>query len=282
MKSNEENLPIKRNLKLVYILSLIIASLWVFTSVSGILLGSTIYPTDELFNTFISNDVVNLLIGLPIILASIILTFRGKLVGLLFWPGSLLFVVYNYMVYVLAMPLNWAVLLYLALITLSLYTIIKLMTIIDGKKIQQRLTGVVHERISGVILVAMGILFMLQAVGAMIDPLINQIHITGTELAVHISDFSISPFLVIGGILLWRRKEFGYVSGLGLLFQASMLFIGLIVFLIIQPLLTTTPFLLVDVLVVSIMSLICFIPLALFIRGVIAKDNSSTSKKTKA
>ena len=275
-------MPIKCNLKLVYILSLIIASLLVFTSVSGILLGSTIYPTDELFNNFISNDVVNLLIGLPIILVSIILTLRGKLVGLLFWPGSLLFVVYNYMIYVLAMPLNWAVLFYLALITLSLYTIIKLVTIIDRKKIQQRLTGVVHERISGAILVAMGLLFMLQAVGAMIDPLINQIQITGTELAVHISDFSISPFLVIGGILLWRRKEFGYVSGLGLLFQASMLFIGLIVFLIIQPLLTTTPFLLVDVLVVSIMSLICFIPLALFIRGVIAKDNSSTSKKTKA
>jgi len=282
MKSNEDNLPIKCNLKLVYILSLIIASLLVFTSGSGILLGSTIYPTDELFNNFISNDVVNLLIGLPIILVSIILTLRGKLVGLLFWPGSLLFVVYNYMIYVLAMPLNWAVLFYLALITLSLYTIIKLVTIIDRKKIQQRLTGVVHERISGAILVAMGLLFMLQAVGAMIDPLINQIQITGTELALHISDFSISPFLVIGGILLWRRKEFGYVSGLGLLFQASMLFTGLIVFLIIQPLLTTTPFLLVDVLVVSIMSLICFIPLALFIRGVIAKDNSSTSKKIKA
>lgn len=268
MKSNEENLPIKRNLKLVYILSLIIASLLVFTSVSGILLGSTIYPTDELFNNFISNDVVNLLIGLPIILASIILTLRGKLVGLLFWPGSLLFVVYNYMIYVLAMPLNWAVLLYLTLITLSLYTIIKLVTIIDGKKIQQRLTGVVHERISGAILVAMGLLFMLQAIGAMIDPLINQIQITGTELALHISDFSISPFLVIGGILLWRRKEFGYVSGLGLLFQASMLFIGLIIFLIVQPILTSTPFLLVDTLVVFIMGLICFIPLALFIRGI--------------
>jgi len=282
MKSNKENLPIKCNLKLVYILSLIIASLLAFTSFSGILLGSTIYPTDELFNNFISNDVVNLLIGLPIILVSIILTLRGKLVGLLFWPGSLLFVVYNYMIYVLAMPLNWAVLFYLALITLSLYTIIKLVTIIDGKKIKQRLTGVVHERLSGAILVAMGLLFMLQAVGAMIDPLINQIQITGTELALHISDFSISPFLVIGGILLWRRKEFGYVSGLGLLFQASTLFIGLIVFLIIQPLLTTTPFLLVDVLVVSIMSLICFIPLALFIRGVITKDNSSTSKKAKA
>jgi hypothetical protein len=272
---NEEKLPIKSNLRLVYILSLFIAGLLVFTSVSGILLGSTIYPTRELFNNFIANDVVNLLIGLPVILVSIILTLQGKLVGLLFWPGSLLFVIYNYMIYVLAMPLNWVVLLYMTLIALSVYTIITLGTIVDGKKIRQRLTGVVHERISGAILVAMGLLFMLQAGGAMIDSVINQIQITGIEFAVHVADFSISPILVIGGLLLWRRKEFGYASGLGLLFQASMLFIGLIAFLIIQPLLTQTAFLTVDILVVSIMGLICFIPLVLFIRGVVAKDNSS-------
>ena len=139
-----------------------------------------------------------------------------------------------------------------------------------------------HERISGAILVAMGLLFMLQALGAMVDALFNQIQITGLELAVHVSDFAISPALIIGGILLWQLKEFGYMSGLGLLFQASMLFIGLIIFMIIQPLLTTTPFLVVDVLVVTIMGLICFIPLALFIRGIIVKDNSSTSKKIDA
>jgi hypothetical protein len=279
MKSNEEKLPINSNLKLVYILSLIIASLLVFTSVSGILLGSTIYPTEELFNNFISNDIVNLLIGLPIILAAIILTLKSKLVGLLLLPGSLLFVIYNYLIYILAVPLNWAIILYLTLISSSLYTISSLVTKIDGKRIRQRLTGEVHERISGAILVAMGFLFMLQAGGAMVDAFINQIQITGLEFAVHVADFSISPLLIIGGILLWRHKELGYVSGLGLLFQASSLFIGLIVFLIIQPLLTQTAFLLVDVLVVSIMGLICFIPLALFIRGVNAKDSSSISNK---
>lgn len=281
MKSNAENLPIKGNLKLVYILSLLIACLFAFTSVSGILLGPTIYPTEELLNNFISNDVVNLIIGLPVILVSIVLTLRGKLVGLLFLPGSLLFVVYNYMIYILAIPLNWASLFYFILIISSVYTIIKLFTFINGEKIQQRLTGVVHEKISGAILAALGLLFMFQAAGAMIDPIINNLQITGIDLAVHISDFAISPFLVIGGIQLWRQKAFGYVSGLGLLFQASMLFIGLIIFLIIEPLLTTTPFLLVDIIVVSIMGLIGFIPLTLFIRGVSAKNNSSTFKKIK-
>jgi len=270
----ESNLPIKRNLKLVYFLSLIIVSLLVISSIFGILFGSIVYPTDELLSTFISNDVTNLVIGLPIILGSIFLTARGKLVGLLFWPGALLYVLYNYMIYVIAMPLNWAFLLHLALVTLSVYTTILLTASIDGTKIQQRLTGLVHEKISGAVLVTMGLLFMLQVVVAMLDSIINQIPVTGTELALHVSDFLISPALVIGGILLWRRKEFGYVSGLGLLFQASMLFIGLIVFLIVQPLLTATPFLLVDVLVVATMGLICFIPFALFIRGIGAKRNS--------
>jgi len=277
---NDEKLPIKDNLKFVHVLSLFIAGLLVFTSVSGILLGSTIYPTEELFNNFISNDIVNLLIGLPVILVSIFLTIRGNLIGLLFLPGALLFVIYNYLIYLLAIPLNCIFLLYITLIISSVYVIISLASNIDGKPIQQQLSGVVHERISGLILVAMGLLFMLQASGAMIDAFINQIQITGIDIAVHVADFLISPIFVLGGILLWRRKEFGYVSGLGLLFQASMLFIGLIVFLIIQPFLTTTPFLLLDVLVISVMGLICFIPFALFIRGITTnQNNQSTSKK---
>jgi len=273
--NNENSLPIKRNLKLLYILSFIIASLMAIASIAGVLFRSRIYPTDELLSTFISNDVVNLLIGLPIILGSMLLAMRGKLIGLLFWPGALFFVLYNYFIYVLAMSFNLAFLLHLTLITLSVYTLIILIASIDGKPIQQRLAGNVHERIVGGILVGMGLLFFLQVVGVMINSLANQIPITVTELALHVSDFLISPALVIGGMLLWRHKEFGYVSGLGLLFQTSMLFVGLIIFLIIQPFLTSTPFLLADVVVVFIMGLICFIPLALFVRGIGVKDNPS-------
>jgi hypothetical protein len=130
--NNESNLPIKRNLKSVYILSFIIASLMAVASVAGILFRSMIYPTDELLSTFISNDVVNLLIGLPITLGSMFLAIRGKLVGLLFWPGALFYVLYNYMIYVLAMPFNSAFLLHLTLVTLSVYTIIILVASVDG------------------------------------------------------------------------------------------------------------------------------------------------------
>ena len=98
-----------------------------------------------------------------------------------------------------------------------------------------------------------------------------------TEVALHAWDFLITPAWVIGGVLLWRRKEFGCVTGLGLLFQASMLFVGLIIFLLLRPSLTGESFVLADVVAVFILGLICFIPFALFVRGVLSKRSPSAA-----
>jgi len=67
----------------------------------------------------------------------------------------------------------------------------------------------------------------------------------------------------------------GYVVGTGLLFQASMLFTGLIMFILLQPLVTQAPFMLADLVAVLIMGLVCFIPFALFVRGVISRQYRS-------
>ena len=277
MNTNQEHntsLPVKRGLAPAYTLSFIIALIMAAASVAGLLYRAAIYPTDELLRSFVSNDIVNILIGLPILLGSMWLAWRGKLIGLLFWPGALFFVLYNYLVYTLAMPLNVAFLLHLVLVTMSAYTLIDLLANIDGKKIQNRLSGAVPERFGGAVLAGLGLLFFLRVIGALVNALTNQTAIPETELALHISDFMITPAWIIGGALLWRRKEFGYVVGLGLLFQASMLFIGLIVFLLLQPFLTSAPFVLVDVVVVFIMGLVCFIPFALYVRGVVSNRNS--------
>jgi hypothetical protein len=274
--SQERNtsLPTRRNLTLIYLLSVIIAILMAAVSITGLLFRAIIYPTDDLLQSFVPTDVVNLLIGLPILLGSMWLARRGKLIGLLLWPGALFFVLYNYVVYVLVMPLNVAFLLHLALLVLSVYTIIGLISSIDGEAVQQRLTGTVPERVAGGILAALGLLFFLRAAGVMVSALASQAPLAETELAPNVADILIAPALILGGVLLWQRRQFGYVTGLGLLFQASMLFIGLIVFLLVQPFLTDAPFVLVDVVVVFFLGLICFIPFALFVRGVVSDHGS--------
>ncbi len=143
---------------------------------------------------------------------------------------------------------------------------------------QQRLTSAVPERLAGGVLAGLGLLFFLLVIGTMINALVSQTPITETEIALHTADFLITPAWVVCGVLLWRRKAFGYAAGLGLLFQASMLFIVLIIVLLLQPSMTAAVFSLVDVVVTFVMGLICFIPFALFIRGVVSNQNSSPAE----
>lgn len=118
------NLPIRGKLSLIYACSFFVAILMTVTSVVGLQYRSLIYPTDELIGTFVANDAVNLLIGLPILLGSMWLAWRDRLIGLLCWMGALFFVFYNYTAYVFAMPLNWAFLLHIILMTLAAYALI--------------------------------------------------------------------------------------------------------------------------------------------------------------
>jgi hypothetical protein len=242
------------------------------SGIAGLTDQSTLYPSDELRQTFLPNDVVNLAIGVPILLLSMWLTQRRKLIGLLFWPGALFYVFYNYIAYLFGIPFSYTFPLNLTLVTLSVYTIIVLVGSIDGKIVQEKLHDKVPEKFTGGIIAAFGILFAVRVAAVVIGALVKEMPIPTTELPVLIADFLVSPAFIIGGVLLWRRQALGYLSGLGLLFQASMLFIGLIVFMLIQPLLTDASFPLLDIVVVAVMGLICFVPFGLYVRGATLKS----------
>lgn len=77
------------------------------------------------------------------------------------------------------------------------------------------------------------------------------------------------------GVFLWRGAKIGYIVGLGLLFQARMLFIGLIIYMMLGPVMTGLPIALVDVVVIYTMGLICYIPFALYVRAVVSGRTSS-------
>jgi hypothetical protein len=271
-ESQSSGLPITRDLTLAYTLSLLVALLMAVASAAALLYPGRLYRTEELRQSFLPNDVVNLLVGLPILLGSMWLARRGRLIGLLFWPGALFYVLYNSVVYAFGLPLNVGFLLSLLLLTLSGYTTIGLVASIDGKAVQQQLTGAVPERMAGGVLVVLGAVFSFRVIFILAGAILNRTPIAEAERALHVADLVISPALIVGGVLLWRREPLGYVAGTGLLFQASMLFIGLIVVLLLQPLLTAVPFLPVDTLVVLAMGLVCFVPFALFLRGVASRE----------
>ena len=89
------------------------------------------------------------------------------------------------------------------------------------------------------------------------------------------SGFFLGLLLLVLGVIVTSLARQGSSEGLGLLFQASMLFIGLIVLLMVQPFVTGAPFALIDVLVTFVLGLVCFVPFALFARGVVSVGRAS-------
>ena len=267
---NEESSFLKSGVKLtpIYLLSIFIGILVFIASIYSILNPAEIYPTEAMHQMFFANDVVNLVIGLPLLLGSLWLSSRGKLLGLLFWPGALMYVLYNYIAYLFSSPLSWIYLIYMVLVSACVYTLIGLFTQIDVENVSAQLFGSIPEKLSGGVILGLGAFNFLRVLFMITRALINQSSIATTDLSVLLADFLLSPACIIGGFLLLRRKALGYVSGLALLFQASMLFIGLIVFLALQPLLTDAPFAIVDILVVFLMGMICFIPFGMYIRKI--------------
>ncbi|NIW44745.1 MAG: hypothetical protein GWN14_08290 [candidate division Zixibacteria bacterium] len=265
-------LPVRYELKLIYFSSLMVAILMIGVSAAGLLMPENVYPTEELVQAFLPNDVVNLLFGLPILAGSMWLSRRGKLVGLLCWPGALFFVLYNYLAYVFVSPLSWTSLVYLSLVMLCVYSLIGLAAGIDGEQVKDRLSGKVPEKFGGAVLAGFGLMFLLRVFLVSVGTISGGEPLTVGEYAANFSDFFTSPAMLIVGVMLWQRKSFGYAAGLALLFQASMLFIALIVFLLLQPVLTTAPFAPGDVIVVFVMGLICFVPFGLFLNGVLDRS----------
>ncbi len=269
------SLPVRGNLKPVYAASLAIAAVTAVVSAAGLIHPGAIYPTDEFRRAFVPNDVVSLVIALPILLGSMGLALRGKWIGLLLWPGGLLFLFYNYLIYFFCMPLSAIYLGYPALVFASGIAIIGLFSAVDGNAVRERLAGAVPEKLCGGILAGLAGLFLLRAAGILLDAIVHRTPVAATILAVNASDLVVSPVWVAGGVLLWRHKPLGYAGGLGFLFSLSMLFIGLIAVMILQPFLTAAPFDAAGVLVVAVMGLVGFIPFALFLRGVLSGRKAS-------
>lgn len=289
MRSNEQkktpnlsnSLPIKRNVMGDY-MTFIIAILVVVASISGLLASSILYPIEGLRNGFVTTDILNLLFVLPLLIWGYVFTRRGSLVGLIFWIGSLFVINYHYIAYASAHPMTWQFILYVTLVGSTAWAIISLIRGVDLPEIKEQLKGAVPVRFTAGVLILLGLLFILRAGDIIIKAFAAGKMLPPTEFADLIS----SILWIIGGTFLWQKKALGYLVGAGLILQASLLFVGLLIYFILQPIVANSPFLLEEFIVIFFMGWVCYIPLGLFVRGIImrskhlkASNDITTSKK---
>ncbi len=270
--SNSRNtLPLKQSLKGDYVLMFIILLLVAVASISGLLASRTLYPSEDLRNGFVITDIVNLLFVLPLLVSGYVLTRRRSLVGLVFWIGSLFVINYHYIAYASSRPMTLQFVLYVVLVGFTAWAIIRLIRRINLFEIKEQLADAIPVRLTAGVLILLGLLFLLRAGDILIKAFAAGTMLPPTECA----DLLSSTIWIIGGVILWQKKAVGYVVGAGLILQASLLFVGLLIYFILQPIIANIPFPLEDFMVIFFMGWVCYIPLGLFLKGIITQSKRS-------
>jgi hypothetical protein len=259
---------LKGNLRTVFTISRVLILLFVLLSLSGLVFPRVIYPDEDLRLSFLPNDFVNLLVGLPMLTWSCILTRKKRLLGILCYPGALFYSTYVYATYLLGMPFSVLFIPYLLVVGLSIYALTGMVKTMNLKEIGTMLEGRVPVRSSGILLLSIAVLLMAYQVYAIIMTLIQSESPDQLVLAQWIVDLLLAaPPLMIISIFMIGRKPEGYALGMSVLFLLSGLFISLVPFMIIQGVMAGTALNVTDMVVVVFSSLICVIPFVLFVRG---------------
>jgi hypothetical protein len=209
-------LPTK--LRPAFILSVIIVILATVTSLGGLFITDLYRDNNFVESLWKPNDLVTLVVAVPMLVTALILSRRGSQRAQLVWMAMLDYTLYNYAFYLFAAAFNWFFLLYVALFALSIYALIFGLVNIDANRISQNFReGTPVKWISGYMLfVAVGLttIYITKSLGFIATGQLPEIivktgHPTSVVFALDLS--LLIPVFVIGAIWLWRRQPWGYV-----------------------------------------------------------------------
>jgi len=260
-------LPIKRDLTLAHVGSLIIAIGIAVASVEGLVADpGDLSSTSSLVLVSQGADATNLILVVPILLGSLWLARRGSLFGLLLWPGALFYALYAYVPYLIGAPFSGLFFVYVALVTLSAFTVIGIVASVDGEEARHRLAGAPARGVGAAL-----VLIAVAAYAGLTAAAISALGSPAGEVPTRplaVADWAVgTPVLLVGGILLWLRLPLGYAAATGLLLVSGLGGAAFAVAALLDNLVSgpqTEPAVIVVHLVISVISLAL---LAWFMRG---------------
>ncbi len=220
----------------LYTLSTIIAIGAMFTSIGGIFFEAVYRDNNLIVSVMRANDIVTLFIAVPIMFASIFWDIKNSYKARLIWIGTLFYMMYNFMFYLYGVAFNRFFLIYVFLFTASGYSIIFAFIKTDIKLIAKRFSPKTPVKmISGFMLffcLLLGGLWIGMSMSYLFTGQIPQTVIdTGHPTAVvFATDLSILiPAMALAAILLWRKKDWGYVLSTVMMVKATTYGTGLII-----------------------------------------------------
>ena len=160
-----------------------------------------------------------LVLAVPLLVASMILSSRGSLRARFVWMGSLAYIAYNAVMFCFALQYNSFFLLFVALLGLSFWALVMLASQFDPFVVSASVTVVRARTVAVYLLVCLvlfAVMWLRDIVPATVDNVLpGSFEGTGlTQNPIYVLDFAFTfPLLAVGAVWLWRRRPWGYVIG---------------------------------------------------------------------
>lgn len=162
-----------------------------------------------------ANDLVTLILGVPLLVISFRMALRGSLRGRLLLAGTLGFILYTYITMAFGAAYNKLFLVYVALFSLSLFAFILVMMSFDLKNLPGHFSEKLPRKwIAGVLFFAAAFLLLTWLGRIAPTVLSNEIPLLEnvTSMFIQAMDLAIVvPACILAGVLLLRKAPWGYL-----------------------------------------------------------------------
>jgi len=200
-------------------LSLLVAALMAGASLGGLFVHHLYRDNTWSTAAFRGTDLATLSLAVPTLLVALALARRSRPGARLVWLGVLGYNIYNYAFYLFGSAFNDFFLLYCALLALSLVTVI---LAVPGVAPQQNAPGMAARLVGGYMMLVAAMfaaMWTVQAVsfiaGGKLPKVVTDSGIQ-TSIVFALDLTLIVPAFATGAILLWARRPWGLVFGVGL------------------------------------------------------------------
>ena len=216
-------------------LTLIIVLLVLIASIAGLALKSTYArETTPWANQAKGQDIANL-VSIVVLVIAIYFMNQRSFKAFLVWFGTLLTLLYSYVIYAFAAHFNSLFLVYVAIVGLCFYAFFSSILELQPERLQSHFVAVTRYRAVSIFLLLVAILFALlwlsQDVPAIVAGKVPQsvAEIGLLTNPVHVLDLGFYlPGMLITAILLWRRQFLGFFFAIPFLVFSILTGIGII------------------------------------------------------
>ena len=216
--ATRERLRTRQRLTLPVVLSIALVLVAALASGIGVFNPGTFRDPAMTAGNARGTALVVLVVAVPLIAGSLILSARGSARAGVIWLGSLGYVLYNSVLFGFAMTFNRLFLVYVAMFALALWSVVTALMRVDAESLRERFKTSTPVRGIALYLIVVSALTYIAWLRDIVPALVHNTLPSSLDRTVmlanpiEVMDLSISlPLLALAGVWLWRRRAWGYV-----------------------------------------------------------------------